>query len=410
MHLGNGSEVLSYEYAPAERDLRAQGDHKTMRTMLPVRRASVVFGSSFEIVQTRTQGTPLGPVVFDEELVAFRMVSPTAIVLGDAAIYAGLSRMRLIRSGRNDFGDKDRFEQPSNVLFLPPEYVSINCCIPCPTPTHILCGRCVWQNGEPVECYCAPPPPCGSGLSLISSVEATVPSNRARTRLGVGEAVQLSVNAAASCSVSWSLIGEGTLSATSGISVRFTAHDRASTPTVRATVNGVARQITYNVLEPSGITIEREPGTGIEHTVNTSSVGFIGRAWYSPTDVSFINIQVRERGAPEFSVPASATGFYSLWNGLQHDMGPWAAVVPGTDAKGSKDSVIDSIHSGQRNPPYSPGTLTWSIPWEFRVGTGAGKVFTTVTHQSTATATGQTTVSKGGHSETRSPADPTSSW
>lgn len=157
--VGNGSEVLKYVYAPSEPDLRTQSDHKTMRTSLPVRRASVAFGSSFEIMQTRTRGTPLAVVVFDEELVAFRLVTPMAVVLDDVSVYDGLKRMRLIRSGRDGHADKDRFEQPSNVLFLPPEYVSINCCIPCPPPGHILCGRCVWQNGEPIECYCSPPTP-----------------------------------------------------------------------------------------------------------------------------------------------------------------------------------------------------------------------------------------------------------
>ncbi|MGQ0835702.1 MAG: DUF6531 domain-containing protein [Gammaproteobacteria bacterium] len=158
--VSNGSELLKYDYATTERDLRAQIDHKTMRTLLPMRRASVAFGSLFEVVQTRTQGTPLRAVVFDEELMAFRLVSPTAVVFEDAAVYDGLSRMRLIYSGRDDFKDKDRFEQPSNVLFLPPEYLSINCCIPCSNPPHFLCGRCVFDgNGEPIVCYCSPPPP-----------------------------------------------------------------------------------------------------------------------------------------------------------------------------------------------------------------------------------------------------------
>jgi hypothetical protein len=148
-----------------------------------------------------------------------------------------------------------------------------------------------------------------------------------------------------------------------------------------------------------------------------ASGGSLRRAWYSPTDVSFINIQVRERGAPDFSVPGSGIGYYSVWNGFQHELGDWVAVVQGTELMGSKDGILDEIDSGRRNPPYSPGTFTWNIPWEFRVGTGAGKVFTTITHQATATATGQTTICKGnppsppaGHCETRSPNDPTSSW
>ncbi len=156
----NGVEVLNYPYAQTELDLRTQTDHKTMRTVLPMRRASVVFGSTFEILRTRTQGTPLGPVIFDEDIVAFRPVGPLGVILEDAVVFDGLNRMRLINAERSGFKGKDRFEQPSNVLFIPPEYVTMNCCVPCPQSKPWLCGTCHWPEGADAPwCYCAPEPP-----------------------------------------------------------------------------------------------------------------------------------------------------------------------------------------------------------------------------------------------------------
>lgn len=171
----NGREILNYDYQRNEQDIRTQTDHKTMRTLLPGRRASIIFGDSFEILHTRTQGTPLGPVVFDEELVAFRLVTPMAVILDDAATYEGLSRMRLINFKRGDHNAKDKFEQPSNVLFLPAEYVSMNCCVPCPPLFPQLYGTCSWPEGADAPlCYCVPePPPPTTGICSASLVDQT---------------------------------------------------------------------------------------------------------------------------------------------------------------------------------------------------------------------------------------------
>lgn len=71
---------------------------------------------------------------------------------------------------------------------------------------------------------------------------------------------------------------------------------------------------------------------------------------------------------------------------------------------------MDTVQSGSKGPPFSVGSFTWPIPWEFRVGGGSAKAFTTVTHQQDADATGKVTISKGGTSVSKNASDPTSGY
>lgn len=73
-------------------------------------------------------------------------------------------------------------------------------------------------------------------------------------------------------------------------------------------------------------------------------------------------------------------------------------------------SAIDTISTGDYLPPFSAGTFNWPIPWLFRVAGGNEKEFTIATHHETVTATGATTISKGGVSETTQANDPTSTY
>jgi hypothetical protein len=53
------------------------------------------------------------------------------------------------------------------------------------------------------------------------------------------------------------------------------------------------------------------------------------------------------------------------------------------------------------------GTITWSIPWEFRVNGGTSKVFVVLDQVGTFTASGSATATKGGASVSSARNDPT---
>lgn len=242
-------------------------------------------------------------------------------------------------------------------------------------------------------------------VKLETITDATIPVDRTRKKLGVGEKVTLTLEGATGSQVTWSLTGDGSIYPSSGSSTKFTAHERASGASVTAAYKGKTYTANFSVVEPSGIEMEREPGTTNWHINGTASAGFKGRAYITPNDVSFINIEMREQ-----SCVGIGNGFYSDLNGAIHPIGDWGKVIAGTETKPNKDDFVDTVQSDSREPPFSYGTFTWPIPWEFRVGSGNAKVFKTVTHYQEADDTGKITISKGGFSVSKNADDPTSGY
>lgn len=230
-------------------------------------------------------------------------------------------------------------------------------------------------------------------VKLKSQTVATAPTDRARKKLGVGEKVTMTLEPTSLTPLTWSKTGQGTLSATTGNNVTFTAHDRASTPTVKVTYDSNDYTISFNVIEPSGGLIEQEPGTGVWHIQGVPTCGFKGRPYIQPDDVSFQNIYIREG-----SVNAVTTGYFSYQGSPNHTAGTTPVSVGSvTTGKGSKVNAVDTIQGGSDNhTPYVNGTFTWAIPWYFKVGTGAEKQFATINHVKSIDSTGTLSISKGG--------------
>ncbi|RPJ34299.1 MAG: hypothetical protein EHM17_07110 [Verrucomicrobiaceae bacterium] len=243
---------------------------------------------------------------------------------------------------------------------------------------------------------------------MTSETVATLPTDRKRKKVGVGEEVNLTLTPSSLPSPTWALAGTpGTsaLNPLTGISSVLTAGERACTPSTEATINGVTVKIDFEVVEPDGVVMEQEPGTGIWHIQGKGSAGFKGRPYFAPFDVSFKYIEIRED-----TCVGTGTGYFLGDTGQVHPLGQWIGVVEGDAAKPSKGDGVDTIKTGANNPPFSAGTFEWPIPWQFRVGGGAAKTFATVTHQETMEATGRTTMAKGGHSVSKELNDPSSNF
>jgi len=258
----------------------------------------------------------------------------------------------------------------------------------------------------PVGAPSGSPSPSPAPCKITSQTVATTPANRARTKVGVGEQVTLTVTPGPG---SWTVAGQGTVSPAAGTTVTFTAADRAGTATVRARVGSRQCSVVFTVIEPAGVVMQRHPGSGIRHTLNRPDSGLQTDIYLTPDDVSFENVQYHE-----VDVPAVANGVYAPFNGVGHDPHPATITVNGVvTGLGSKANGIDSIYSGDPGtaPPFAPGSITFDIPYEFQVGAGAFKRFTTVRQQSTLAADGVTlTSSKAGASITIKVTDPTSTF
>ena len=245
-------------------------------------------------------------------------------------------------------------------------------------------------------------------IDVETETVATVPSNRKRLKLGVGEEVKLTLKASGlNYGVHWVVQGGGSVEPVSGSETKFTAGHQAGTSKVKAVFSNMEIVNTFNVVEPSGILMDQEPYTEVWHIQGMASVGFRGRAYFKPTDVSFINIEVREQTAP-----GNGNGYYNFLNGQEHPLGGWKQVIEGTEIKGSKDGTYDQISAGAFPPPFANGTFFWWIPWEYRTIQKKEfvKVFTQVVHYQEADVTGKVTLSKGGVSKSKKSEDPTSDY
>jgi hypothetical protein len=285
-------------------------------------------------------------------------------------------------------------------------------------------------------------PPVVTVTATVTPVDNFV--GRSQTRFGVGEQINLGFVsappqlAAYFGGLEWRVkSGPATLNApvpTNG-TARLVMGETAGTVILELRTTGLAPVVkatkTLWVVEPSGAVIVQQGGTGLYHVQGTASAGFKGEIRLQPTDVSFYRCQFREGSAPiqasgSLSVqvaalaPTSESQGQSLavqseltsLAGARHPvMGTWVGLGLGNIATGCVAQGNDTIQSATIYPPFAAGTFDWDIHWLFRViGSRTEKIFVTATHSEAMTATGQMTISKGGHSVTLQAAALTSTY
>lgn len=235
----------------------------------------------------------------------------------------------------------------------------------CPSPGRVDIGTVTW-NLSPSE--------------ITSECVATTPTNRARTTIGVGEVVDLSLSPSPPCTVTWTNSGGGTLSGTT-----FTAPDRAADCTITVASSAGCScgswVKTFSVKEPSGVQFTKSGGD--KHLNGETSAGFSADVRILPTTVSFYWIQVREDSCP---VTAASGGWDAV--GPHQQWSNFGGIKMDNTADGWQDGVASKwagVH---------PGGYTWAIPWRYHVGSGSGYVFTTLNHVFNADASGTATQSK----------------
>jgi hypothetical protein len=216
----------------------------------------------------------------------------------------------------------------------------------------------------------APPP------KLTSKTVAPAPGPRTRTTIGVGEEVTLTHSPG---SVAWSTTG-GTLSAAAGKAATLTAPDTAQT----VTVTGGTLTLAFTVIAPSGVHMDRYLHTKIKHTKDRPDSGIQTQFYLLPDTVNFYNVQFHE-----VDVGAVCSGVYTPFNGVGHDPAPATLTLSKTvvKGKGTKANAMDEVYSGDPGtaPPFTPGSIVYSIPYEYKVG-GAFANFATVAQTSSLTA------------------------
>ncbi len=121
----------SYIYEDTEPDLRIQLDDGTMRVASGLVRHSASIGDLLSIVYTRPYGSLLDAVRFDQATRTFDIPSDASLPERSVVTMNSLARQQLLDVDASGADSRIRFDRPSNVVFLPPEYATINCVAPC---------------------------------------------------------------------------------------------------------------------------------------------------------------------------------------------------------------------------------------------------------------------------------------
>ncbi|MFA5082930.1 MAG: hypothetical protein WC474_10320, partial [Hydrogenophilaceae bacterium] len=200
-------------------------------------------------------------------------------------------------------------------------------------------------------------------------------------------------------------------SAANGITVTFTAPDTAGGVTIRAN----AASLTFTVMAPTALVMDRQPGTTVKHTQNRADSGIQTRPYLLPDNVNFHNVQYREM---DVAGTATSPGPYSCnpASGGHCGAGGGGAACPElsmTDTvvagKGTQAIRGDCAYSGHcgTSPPFTAASLLLAIPHEYRVGSGPFRPFYTVVQLHTVAADGTTlTTFKAGATGQVQVADP----
>ena len=125
-----GSAPLRYQYGPGEPDIVAQ---QTVRA-LPVfnqQREPSDFASSFDVGLTRIRPSNLGILVFDDLWRELRFAADPTKWQPAVYLNQSIAALRLDALLGESGSDVEAFVHPTNRLFVPREYWSINCCT-CP--------------------------------------------------------------------------------------------------------------------------------------------------------------------------------------------------------------------------------------------------------------------------------------
>jgi hypothetical protein len=237
-----------------------------------------------------------------------------------------------------------------------------------------------------------PAPPPAPPLVLTHQCEAPAPSNKARTKLGVGERVVLRITPGPG---TWAVTGGSTLSATSGATVTFTARATAGKSKVTVTVGSQTAEVEFDVVRPNSVRMDAK---GTRHVANgRPNAGMHTDIFIGPADVSFYRVELLE-----LEVGATASGYWQSRAGQGHhpntSFGPMTTTV--VSGKGTKFAFMDNALSGYLGPgPISAGQFAYAIPWQYRVvGGSSGTTFATVNQTIVTTDDGTTTISKAGAS------------
>ncbi len=139
---------LTYTYKLGERSLVEQYEHAGI-LVADLHDTGFTFTGPFSAMGSRPSTAALGSVRFSETLGAFQLANPdgSEIVRPHENIEGALAKLHLFQPGMTPKTLQSGFNAPFNNMFMPAEYLTINCC-----------PECYYDSGEWYCPPCEPPP------------------------------------------------------------------------------------------------------------------------------------------------------------------------------------------------------------------------------------------------------------
>jgi YD repeat-containing protein len=152
---------FTYSYKPGERSLIEQHQHAAL-AVEDLRDTGLTFASWLQLSATRPVTGVIGAVRFSETLGTFQLSGSdgTEIVTPQQQFQGALTKLFLFDSGHSAKQLQSGFNIPFNTMFMPGEYVTINCC-----------PECYFRGDEWYcpPCFLPPPPPVPTYFQATSA-------------------------------------------------------------------------------------------------------------------------------------------------------------------------------------------------------------------------------------------------
>jgi|GEM_PF-1656649 hypothetical protein len=244
-------------------------------------------------------------------------------------------------------------------------------------------------------------------LKLTSLTTATLPANRERTTIGVGEGVTVSANQPVEWSIKGSLLEKEEKTATE---LGFIASDQAGIIRVTARTECEEQSVEFSVIRPTDVKFVKEKGI---HAFQILNAGFVARLYLQPIHVNFYNVAIHEMDSKSYG----GTGLLSEYNGRNHGIDYFGGHSDDMEAI-SYDPAHGTLMNGKDRPHvshsvYCPHNIPHSeihlsIPYEWYVrGIGSEHLLVMVHQSAVIDEKGYITTRKANESVTFHYSDPT---
>lgn len=223
-------------------------------------------------------------------------------------------------------------------------------------------------------------------FKIRSRTVAPLPSTRSRTRIGIGEEVDLSTDPPTD--VTWLIDGDdgkkGMVTQAAGQTSQYVACDRKKSVAITAESDcGRTDTITFDVVQPTAGQFGAKKDACGQNAV-VIRVGFQAKPAMVPTDVSFYNCEMKEGVCKSVS-----SGPLAYRPEVEHEASvDWVPFTTDVTAAGTEligpDDVFTQNHLSDFPIGAAEGRFSWPIPWYTQVrggGTSGQYQFETSDHK-----------------------------